>query len=133
VNLSPGGLEALVIRKGHLEYGRAVATVRDWSLPEDTAAEALHELSMEVRGSLSAYRRESEDGAGVDAVYLCADGADVARSADELAQEIGREAAPAAFVENLVVHGREKLKSLALVSLGAALAVQDRAPVAVNL
>ncbi len=133
VNLSPGGLEALVIKDGHLEYGRAVATVRDWSLQGDTAVEALHELSVEVRGSLSAYRRESEDGVGVDAVFLCSDGVDVSRAAEDLTQETGRDAGPAAFMDTIVTHGRELLKSLPMVSLGAALAVQGRAPVSVNL
>lgn len=133
VNLSSGGIEAIVVRGRHLEYGRAVATVQDWSLQGESAVEAMHDLAMEVRGSLSAYRRESDDGMGAEVVYLCSDWADVKKPAEELTHEIGRETGPAAFVDKLVVHGREKLKSLALVSLGAALAVQDRAPVAVNL
>jgi Tfp pilus assembly protein PilN len=133
VNLSSGGVEAIVLNQGRLEYGRAVATVQDWSLADESQAEALHDLSMEVRASLSAYRRESEDGVGADVVYLCSDWADVTRPAAELGQETGREVAPAAFIDTLVVHGRNKLQALALVSLGAALMVQGRAPVAVNL
>ena len=133
VNLSSGGLEAIVVRDGHLEYGRAVATVQDWSLQGDSAVEAMHDLAMEVRGSLSAYRRESEDGMGADTVYLCSDWADVTRPAEELSTEIGRDVGPVASIDKLVLHGRDKLKSLALVSLGAALAVQGRAAVSANL
>lgn len=133
VNLASGGLEAIVVHEGRLEYGRAVATVQDWSLHGESTVEALHDLAMEARGSLSAYRRESEDGLGAETVFLCSDWADVKLPAEELGNELGRDTSPASFVDKLVVHGRDKLKSLAMVSLGAALAVQDRAPVAVNL
>jgi len=133
VNLASGGLEALVINGQRLEYSRGVASAQDWSLEGGSAEEAIKELGVEVRASLSAYRRESEDGLGLDAVYLCSDWVDVQRPADCLTHDAGYECSPAWFGRDLVVHGIEHLPTLPLVALGAALTAQGRAAIAINL
>jgi len=133
VNLASGGLEAIVLEGGCLEYGRAIASVQDWGLADEAATEVMEELSVEVRASLSAYRRESEDGEGVEAVYLCSDWADVAHHCGTLEHEVGFECSPAPFMKALVLHGAEHLTALPLAALGAALAAQDRAAVTIRL
>lgn len=133
VDLGSGGLEVLVMNGQRLEYGRAIASTQDWSSRGDEAAEVFEELSVELRASLSAYRRESEDGEEVDAVYLCSDWVDVTEHCETLTHEVGRECRPAAFARGLVTHGADQLPTLPLTSLGAALAAQGRAAVAINL
>ena len=72
-NLSSSGLEILVFLGSKLLFGRGVASEQDWSKRGADAAGADEELAIEVRGSLSAYRRESEDGEGAENVYLASD------------------------------------------------------------
>jgi Tfp pilus assembly PilM family ATPase/Tfp pilus assembly protein PilN len=134
-NLASGGLEALVFDdQGNFVFSRGVATIQDWSLEGEKRDHVLEELSIEVRGTLAAYRRESEDGMGVDQVYLCSDGATTSRAAELLSVETGKDCAPADFVLELVTSGREHLAGrLPLVSLGAALSAQDRGLVRVDL
>ena len=133
VNLASGGLEAVVVNGHQLEYGRGIASAQDWGLEGEQAEEALHELATEVQASLSAYRRESEDGLGPEVVYLCSDWADVRGPAESLTQETGLECSPAEFAQGLVIRGARRLEGLPLVALGAALTAQGRAAVAINL
>lgn len=133
VNLASGGLEVLVMNGKRLEFGRGVATSQDWSSLTDEASESREELSIEVRASLSAHKRESEDGMGVDQIYVCSSWADVSPATDMLFQETGYDAAPADFVKSLLGKSAEKVDGLPLVSIGGALAAQGRAPVAMNL
>jgi hypothetical protein len=138
VNLASGGLEVIVMRGERLEYGRAVASQHDWTLDGDSARDILDELCVEVRASLSAHRRESEDGEGVQAIYVCSETSDGAVHAESLAQDISEflsvdECAPALFARDLVTQGAEKLSTLPMVSLGAALMAQERASYAIRL
>lgn len=133
VHLGSGGLEVLVINQGRFEYGRAVASQQDWDLSTGDASDIIEELTVEVRASLAAYRRESEDGEEVEAIYLCSEGVDVTGHCEALYREIGLECSPASFAGSLVVEGGGLLNTLPLVSLGAALIAQDRAPIAIHL
>ena len=138
INLASGGLEVIVVREGQLEYGRAVASQHDWSLDAADAQEVLEELGVEVRASLSAYKREAEDGEDVEAVYLCSDATDVARHCESLEQDISsvvviEECAPAMFARDLATQGADLLSALPMVSLGAALIAQERAPIQIKL
>ena len=132
INLASGGLEALVINGQSLDYGRGIATTQDWG-PEGAQNEIIEELGTEVRASLSAYRRESEDGQDPEIVYLCSDWVDVRQLAELLAQHMGNECAPALFARDLVLRGRENLQALPLVAIGAAMAAQERAAVVIDL
>lgn len=95
VNLASGGLEVLVMRGGSLVYDRAIAAVQDWSHLAEGDPEVGEELLVEVRSSLSAYRRESLDGAGVARVLVCSDGPDVAPAVQILTDTGGFNAEPA--------------------------------------
>ena len=133
VNLASGGLEVVVMNAKRLEYGRAVASAQDWGLRGDEAAEVLEELRVEIGASLSAYRRQSEDGEGVDAVYLCSEWADVSGYGEALVHELGQDCAPATFARGLLVGGGEAVATLPLVSLGAALTAQGRGVAPIRL
>lgn len=132
VNLASGGLEVVVLNGKRLEYGRAVASSHDWSL-DAHADEILEELRLEASASLSAYRRESEEGEGVGAIYLCSESQDVTAHCEALAQQLGLDCAPAAFARTLIARGAESVPALPLVSLGAALIAQDHGAVAIRL
>ncbi len=133
IDLAPGGIEVIVTAAGQLQYGRAIATLRDWSLEGEAAEEALQELSLEARGSLAAYRRESEDANPVSAIYLCSELTGTQYWCGALTHETGKECQPAAFITSLVSHGQEHLPAIPAVMLGAALSAQDRAAVNINL
>ena len=133
INLASGGLEAVVIANGLLEYGRGIASSQDWGLQEGSAEEVVEELAVEVRASLSAYRRESDEALSPDALYLCSDWADVREPTELLTHETGYESSPAWFARDLVSPGVEKLPSLPLVALGAILTSKGRAAVNINL
>ena len=137
VNLASGGLEILVIKDQTLAYGRAIASQQDWSRKESADGpgfqDMMEELIVEVRASLSAYRRESEDGGDVEAICLCSDVTDVTGHCETLFHELGLECAPAAFARDLTTQGADLLPVLPLTALGAALIVQERAPVAIQL
>ncbi len=131
-NLGSAGFEVVIMHDGKLSFGRGIATVQDWT----QATEDPHvseELAIEMRGSLSAYRRESEDGLGVDAVYLCSDWASVAKACEALAPELSYPIQEADFTRALVSQGLEHLDVLPVTALGAALTVQGRADWAINL
>lgn len=125
VNLASGGLEVVAMNGPRLDYSRAVATHQDWTTLSGDGGEAFEELLVELRASLSAYRRESEEGLGVDKVYLSCAWADVSEVAATLGHEIGYECEPASFVDALV--SGDPPQTLPLVSYGAALAAQGRA------
>lgn len=64
VNLSPGGIEILILKGGIFTSGRGIASEHSWADPELGSGER-EELTAEVRTSLAAHRRESGDGAEV--------------------------------------------------------------------
>ncbi len=133
LHLGAAGIEVLVFNAGRIEFGRGVATAHDWSANADQDFEAIEELSAELRASLSAYRRESDDGESVERVYLCSESAEVARIAQVLADTSGLECSPARIPKNLCTKGDELLKGVPLIPLGAALAAQDRTPSVIGL
>lgn len=128
-NLASSGLEVLVFHGTKLLFGRAVASEQDWSARGEAAAQADEEMAIEVRGSLSAFRRESEDGEGADTVYLASDyPIALDERAESLANETGKECASAAFV-NAIATGQQA----PITALGAALAALGRATLDINL
>lgn len=133
VNLSPGGVEVLVMNGPRLEYGRGVVSHRDGSLEDQPLDGLTEEMALEVRASIAAHRRESEDGEGVDRIYLCSEWADVGALCERLAGETGYECSPVPLDSGLVTRGREHLAAVPLVPLGAALTAQGRAAFAVDL
>jgi Tfp pilus assembly protein PilN len=128
--LGSSGIEVLVLHGGRIEYGRGVALVHDWERAE---AGAVEELASELRASLSAYRRENEDGSSVERVSVCSDWAGTRALADSLAEASGYPCATTRLVEAVCATGAEKLEGTPLVGLGAALAAQGRAPFIISL
>lgn len=126
VNLASEGLEVVVVRDGQVEYGRAVASSQN---PEDME----EELRVEIRASLSAYRRESEDGESVNDIYFASDWSDVAPHCQALASEFEQPCAPAQFVSTLLSPDSAPVPALAAAPLGAALLAQDRGAVSIRL
>ena len=131
-NLGSAGFEVVIMHDGKLSFGRGIATAQDWTQAGDDP-HVSEELAIEMRGSLSAYRRESEDGLGVDAVYLCSDWAGVAKASEALTPELSYPVQEADFARALVAEGKEHLDVLPLTALGAALTVQGHAAWAINL
>ena len=131
-DIATSGLEVLVIQGARLLFSRGVGAAQHWQ-PAGVEQDRHHELALEVRSSLSAFRRESLDGVAVDTVYVCSESVDVVEAAKALANETGKECAPANFALELVGTGREHLKHLPLASIGAALAARGRAAVTIQL
>ncbi len=133
LNLGSSGLEMVVIDEGKLHFSRGVASAQDWRRVETEESNEREELCLEVRGSISAYRRESEDGLGVDRIFVGSEWAAVTNTCEVLELETAKDCAPADFMRNLITKGGEKLETLPLVMLGAALAAQGRAAVHIDL
>jgi hypothetical protein len=133
VNLASGGVEVLAFHGNRLEYGRAVATAQDWSAAETPGSDAIHELTSEIRASIAAHRRETEDSSGVERVYLSSEWVNTAQAASALTETLGLDCHPASFARGLCAKGGDLLTALPLTSLGAALAADQRAPVTISL
>lgn len=133
LHLGASGIEVLVFNNGRIEFGRGIAASYDWSAKPGENFEAIEELSTELRASLAAYRRESDDGEPVDRVYLCSEHADVTAIAQTLADTSGFECAPLHIPRSLCSKGDESLKGIPLIPLGAALAAQERTPLVISL
>lgn len=88
VHVAPSGLEVAVLRAGRMTFGRGVAL--DASVADEVAAE--------VRGTLSASRRESPDGAEPQEIVVSTDGLEPDAIASALTGSLGLPAK--AFNEN---------------------------------
>ncbi|MBI1318019.1 MAG: hypothetical protein GC168_03585 [Candidatus Hydrogenedens sp.] len=131
-HLGAGGLEILVLNQKRVVYCRGVAMNHDWSSDTAESHEMTDELATEIRGSLSVYRRESEDGEGVEQIYFSSDYATVTTISEELMHDIGRETAPAAWLEKLLP-GQAAPEGYTPVLLGAALAAAGDTTYHLNL
>lgn len=130
--LGLGGLEVLVFNGRHLEYARAVAGAHDWSKAADPGSDELEELGVELRSSLAAHRRDSEEGLGADTVLVCSEWADAAPIAKALTDISGYECRQADLLERNHVKFAD-LPCQPAAALGAALAAQDRAACVIDL
>jgi hypothetical protein len=128
VNAAPGGMEVLVLHGRRLLYSRGVASLRTGN-PEELA----EDLAVEVRASLSAYRRDSEDGAAVERLYAASEWTEPGPLCEALTADTGLPCAPVPLGRGLVTAGEDKLSAAPLAALGAALAAQGRAPLALRL
>lgn len=137
VNLAAGGIEVLVFVDGELAFNRGVAAQVDWA----TAGAAtgvlggpLEELATEVRTSLGAFRRESEDGEGVESIYVASDYAAVADARTTLEAELGIPCKAAdELLPKLLASGTEALHCTPLAALGGALAANGAPHAEINL
>ncbi len=131
VNLGSASLEVLVFRQGKLLFGRGVASEQDWAATGANAATIDEEIAIEVRGAISAFRRESDDGEGPENIFLASDyPVSLAERAECLANETAKECFPASFAKGLATSAGA---SASLIALGAALSATGTVPIDINL
>lgn len=132
VNLGAAGLEVLIFHGSRLLFGRGVASEQNWALAGAEAANADEEIAIEVRGSLSAFRRESDDGEGAELLFVSSDyPVALDERVEALSVHTGKEVAPAGFAAPLSTTPGAPVASL--IALGAALSVQGRGEIDINL
>lgn len=130
INLGSTGIEVLVFLGNKLLFGRGVASEQDWAQRGADAGDADEEIAVEVRGSLSAFRRDSEDGEGANDIYLAADyPVAMSERVEALAAQTGKECASAYFADALIAGGA----TASLLTVGAALGAQGRGTLDINL
>lgn len=130
-NLTPGGLEVIVLQGRSLLYGRGVATETSWELNDESKDQVLAELASEVLTSLAAQRRDSEDGRGASELFLASNVADSIELAEALDQEIDTLCAPVTV--DALVTGTHSLKHIPFVALGAVMTAQGRGTCQIDL
>jgi len=133
VHLSRTGLEVLVFHGRNLAFSRGIGAAHEWA--ETDRDEVIEELGVEIRSSLSAYRRESEEGLPVDQVYLGSDWLDMVDAAETLTHSLGVECAPLDIAARLNAKGMsvDAESRPGLSALGAALTAQGRGVVRISL
>lgn len=129
-HLHPASLELIVVDGGRVQFTRGVAHGGPWDLGEPVSREA---LAYEVRDALAAYRRECEDGLGVETVYVSAEGGGSDEMAVVLEAAIGKSCLSAPFAHDFVENPDALHGACPLAGLGAALAVTGTAPLAIAL
>jgi len=133
LDLTGGGIEAVIVNGDRFEYGRAVAATHDWDLQGPGGDEAAEELLIETRQSLSAYRRESEDGQGIDSIYLSSPLTDLDDTCEFLGRELDYPCHPARFGLAVITRGADRIAQLPLTLLGGALGALGRSPYVCDL
>ena len=142
LHLATGGFEIAVVSGGRLAYSRGVASGQDWAVvaKDPTAGGGggimqetpVDELAAEIRSSLGAYRRDSEDGEGVDMLYVGCDGEDVFTLCRHLSDALGKECRPATFGRDAGVLGKG-LDRAPLAALGALLTGRGAPAISIGL
>jgi len=130
IHLHPASLEVAVVDRGQLRFSRGVAHDGAWNFDDSHNREA---LAYEVRDGLSAYRRECEDGLGVDTLYVSAEGNEGSEVADVLQASLGKACLVASLPSTLVENADAVRGACPLAGLGAAMAVTGQAPLAIPL
>lgn len=142
VNLAAGGIEISVIDGENPVFTRGIAMTQDWQkIAEnpDAAGESLvdmggaEELATELRGSLSAYKRESLSGEGVDVIYLACAYAPMDKLCESLALKMNRECRPATFILEALGETVSALPGLPVEAVGGLIEAQGQASIQINL
>ena len=132
-HLSRTGLEVLVFHGRTLAFSRGIVSSHDWaSMPPE---EVLEELGVEIRASLSSYRRESEEGLPVEQVFLDSDWLHMGDAADTLTHSLGVDCSSLTISRQLGAKGLpgDPADGPSLAALGAALTAQGRGAVRISL
>ncbi len=98
LHVDRSSLELIVIRDGVVQFSRAVTQATPWDLQDAHSRES---LAYESRELLGAYRRESADGLGIEAVHVSATGHAVESIAALLEDALGKSCTPADFLPKL--------------------------------
>lgn len=123
IDLSPGGIEILVLSEGRFVFGRGIATEELWVEPV-LGESAREELVSEVQASLGTYARELGDGGPVDTICVSSGCADAAGIAAAMGDAFELPCVVASQVADVVRPGSEALQYVPLAALGAALSAQ---------
>lgn len=123
--VSEDALELMVIHDGALEFSRGVAHHAPWNLEDSASREA---LGHEIRDALAAYRRESDEGEGLDVLYVTGDRMAAGPLAVALESVTGRPCRPATFLGDLIRGDGAAGGGIPVMALGAALSACGRAP-----
>ena len=130
VHLSAAAVEVAVIDGGALRFSRGVTHDGPWDLSDRHGRES---LAYEVRDALSAFRREREDGVGVSTLLVSAEGSPPAELVALLEEATEKPCLPAPTGMDLVVNPVALQGVCPLAGLGALLASEGRAPLAITL
>lgn len=130
IHLSVAGIEVAVVEDGVLQFSRGAAHDSPWDLGGPQSRES---LMYELRDALSAYRRECDDGIGVETLFVGGEVQDVEALAAMVHEATGTTCHAAAFVAGLLEGGGADAGTIPLIGLGAALAATGRAPLAISL
>ncbi len=142
VSLTAGGIEITVIDDGNPVFTRGIATIQDWQkIAEnpDAGGESLvdvggaEELAAELRGSFSAYQRESQDGVGVETVYLACSYAQMDKLCESLSQKMDKECKPAAFILDALGAAERSLVGLPIEAIGGLIEARGDARIQIDL
>lgn len=130
-HLATGGLEVAVFNERKVVFVRGVSMPHGWAGAEESATP--DELMAELRASLSAYRRESLDGMGVEQIYVSSDWAKLQTVCPEIESETGKDCAPAEFLRGVARNGGTLPATLPAVLMGGALSAAGKARFAIDL
>lgn len=143
INLTPGGVEITVFEKGLPVFSRGIVTTQDWEeicrnpdagggagVLDTSGAE---ELAAELRGSLSAYRRESSEGLGADEVYVACAYADVTALCASLSERTGKNCRPAAYALSALDTTNANLPGIPIDYIGALIEITENVPATPDL
>ena len=142
VSLSADGVEISIIAGENPVFTRGIAMAQNWeqiAKDPDASGESLvdvggaEDLAAELRGSLSAYRRENPDGEGVDAVYLACAYAPMENLCESLSQKLNRECKPAKFILDSFDDTAIDLPGLPLEAVGGLMEARGQAGIKINL
>ena len=142
VSLSAGGIEISIMDGENPVFTRGIAMTQDWEQVAenpDAAGESLvdmggaEDLAAELRGSLSAYRRETPDGEGVDAVYLACAYAPMQKLCESLSLKLNRECKPAQFILDAFDDKDIDLPGLPVEAVGGLMEARGQAGIKINL
>ncbi|MFA7691680.1 MAG: pilus assembly protein PilM [Candidatus Hydrogenedentes bacterium] len=144
VSLDVGGIEITVFEERMPVFSRGIVSAQDWAMlaedPEHGRGSGLldaggtEELASELRGSLSAYRRESADGLGVDDIYVACPYAQMDKFCVALSEQTGKNCQPAAFALDLLDRAEAAaLPGIPLACIGALCEIMGKAPATLNL
>ncbi len=142
VSLTAGGIEITVIDNGNPVFTRGIATTQAWekiAAEPDAPGESMvdmggaEELAAELRGSLSAYQRESSDGTGVETIYVACAYAHVDALCKSLSSKTGMDCKAAAFVLDALDTPDVALPGLPVEAVGGLIEARGRADIQINL
>ncbi|MCK5861375.1 MAG: pilus assembly protein PilM [Candidatus Hydrogenedentes bacterium] len=142
VSLAAGGIEITIIDGENPVFTRGIAMIQDWQKiaeDPDVGGESLvdmggaEDLATELRGSLSAYQRETPAGEDVKTIYLACAYAPMDKLCESLSLKMNRECQPATFVLEALDGSESVLPGVPVEAVGGLIEARGQAKVKINL